>query len=179
MVYHPGVVRALVAALLFSVACSKPGDETAAKRSPMAPPPPATALPAELSIPVEVDGATAEPITGERLSSLEPDFADAERRAWRLTRLIPAYDRDGATIEAFNDSGVAIAMARPRSATEPQPVLFFTRRGDVVAAVVDPAEPFPYYHGQGGRLRRPGDPLPRISPVARLRVSGPAAAPAP
>jgi hypothetical protein len=40
----------------------------------------------------------------------------------------------------------------------------------VVVTVVLPENPFPDYHRQGGRLRRPGDLTPRISPVSRLRV---------
>jgi hypothetical protein len=61
-------------------------------------------------------------------------------------------------------------MQRPATADEPQPVLFFTRRGEVVATQVRPEDPFPQFHGQGGRLRRPGDTTPRISPVVALRV---------
>jgi hypothetical protein len=50
-------------------------------------------------------------------------------------------------------------------------VLFLTRRGEVMVAAVDPKDPFPRYHGQGGRLRRGGDPMPRVAPVARLAVT--------
>jgi hypothetical protein len=49
-------------------------------------------------------------------------------------------------------------------------VLYLTRRGEMAAAVIDSADPFPDYHGQGGRLRRPGDPLPRVLPVSELRI---------
>jgi hypothetical protein len=45
-----------------------------------------------------------------------------------------------------------------------------TRRGDIVALLVDPADPFPSYHGQGRRLGRPGDPMPRIAGVKKIRV---------
>ena len=44
------------------------------------------------------------------------------------------------------------------------------RRVGIQAQMVDPAQPLPGYHGQGVRLRRPGDPLPRIMPVVRVRV---------
>ena len=46
----------------------------------------------------------------------------------------------------------------------------------MVAAALRADDPFPDYHGQGGRLRRPGDPMPRLlSPLARLRVVMPGA----
>jgi hypothetical protein len=32
-------------------------------------------------------------------------------------------------------------------------------------------EPFPSYHGRGGRLHRPGDPLPRIGGVTKIKVT--------
>ena len=139
------------------------------KRAPIPPPPPAIELPAELSIPVEVDGAPAAPITDESLTGLKPDFADEERRAWRLSRILADY-REGAVVEAMGREGVSITMPRPASLEEPQPVLFFTRRGDVVATLVKPEDPFPRFHGQGGRLRRPGDLTPRVSPVIKFRV---------
>ena len=73
-------------------------------------------------------------------------------------------------MEAVGREGVAVAMARPATLEEPQPVLFFTRRGEVVATQVRPENPFPEFHGQGGRLRRPGDLTPRVSPVVKLRI---------
>lgn len=160
------------AALLLVIAlaaCSRASDESEAKRSPAPPPPPRVEIPTDLSIAVTVDGAAAAPITRARLAAIPPDYADEERRAWRLTRVIPELDRAGATVEARGE-GVAIRVARPATEAEPQPVLFFTRRGEVVVAVVDPADPFPRYHGQGGQLRRPGDPLPRLSPVTQLAI---------
>jgi hypothetical protein len=36
--------------------------------------------------------------------------------------------------------------------------------------MVAPGDPFPAYHGQGRRLSRPGDPLPRVGGVTRIRV---------
>jgi hypothetical protein len=178
-------VRARLAVLVVTLAlsaCSKAGEESQAKRTPVAPPPVNVEVPDELSIPVEVDGVAATPITRERLAALAPDFADDERRAWKLTRVLGAdFERPGAVIHALGPEGVAISMTRPEAEASPQPVLLLTRRGDVIAAVIDPANPFPVYHGHGGRLRRPGDPRPRLlTTVVSLRVeSGRAAAPAP
>ncbi len=157
--------------LLVAAACSKASDESSAKRSPSAPPPPAVEIPADLHIPVEVDGQPGEPINKARLSAARPDFSDGDRSAWKLTQLLGApFARDGAVVEALSSTGVSVALARPTSDKAPQPVLFLTRRGEVVVALVNPANPFPKYHGQGGRLRRPGDPRPRLSGISALHV---------
>lgn len=161
----------LSACLAAVLGCSNAAEESEAKRSPVAPPPPEIEIPEGLSIPVDVDGAPAQPITAATLEALEPDFLDEDRRAWRLTRLLgDSFAHPEAMVEAVGPEKVSITMRWPASDDEPQPVLFLTRRGDVVAAVVDPERPFPGYHGQGGRLKRPGDPRPRLAPVKRLRV---------
>lgn len=153
------------------LACSKAGDESAsAKRTPVPPPPKVVAVPGDLSIRVVIDGAPADPITAARLEGLSPDYVDDERRAWRLDKLLPMLSDPKVGIEALGELGVGVVLDRG-SAAGPMPVLFLTRRGDVVAALVHEDNPFPDYHGSGGRLRRPGDPLPRISPVHELRLS--------
>lgn len=168
----------MLALLLFSLACSKAGEEQeGTKRAPIPPPPQEPAeLPAELSIAVEVDGAPAEPVTQKTLAAHPPDFADEERRAWRLSRILPAYVT-GASVEAVGRDGVSMTMTRPATLEEPQPVLFVTRRGDIVATLLDPDNPFPDFHGQGGRLRRPGDLTTRVTPIVKLRVHSPGAPP--
>ncbi|MCE9579983.1 MAG: hypothetical protein K8W52_43100 [Deltaproteobacteria bacterium] len=153
-------------------ACSRAGDESQAKRAPIAPPPSTVALPADLRIAVQIDGVGAPELTASRLQAIHPDFADEEHQAWRLGTLVPAFERDGATIEARGPSGVSLRLDHPASAQAPQPVLFLTRRGDVAVSLVDPANPFPDYHGQGGRLKRGGDPMPKLSPVVALSVTG-------
>jgi len=160
----------VAAAAALAGACSKAGDESQARRAPIAPPPPTVHVPADLHIPVTVDGKEAAAITAASLQKLEPDFADEEHRAWRLVRLVPAFDRDGAVLEARGHAGVSLRLDRPASAEALQPVLFLTRRGDVIVSVLDPTNPFPGFHGQGGRLRRAGDPQPRIQPVTALEV---------
>jgi hypothetical protein len=166
--YTPGVRWLVVVAAV--AGCSRAGDESEARRSPAPPPPPQVEIPRDLQIPVWVDGGAGPPITRARLEAVAPDFADADRRAWRLSTVIPEFDRPGAVIEAVGRTGVSIRVRFPDTAAMPQPVLFFTRRGDVVVSVVDPANPFPGYHGQGGQLRRQGDPLPRLSPVVAIHV---------
>lgn len=164
--------RALVFVVLALVACSKASDESRTKRAPTAPPPPTVEIPASLKIEVTIDGAAAPAVDAARLLALPPDFADAERKAWRLTSLVPAFNAPGRTIEAVGPSGMTLKLDVPASAAAMAPVLFLTRRGDIVVTVLDPAQPFPDYHGQGGRLRRPGDQQPHLSPVTALRVAG-------
>lgn len=168
----------MVVGLLACSACSKAGEEQqGTKRAPIPPPPQQPAdLPADLSIAVEVDGAPADPVTQKMLAAHPPDFADEERRAWRLSRILPAYV-EGASVEAVGRDGVSMTMPRPPTLEEPQPVLFVTRRGDIVATVLDPDNPFPDFHGQGGRLRRPGDLTTRVTPIVKLRVRSPGAPP--
>ncbi|MCA9677229.1 MAG: hypothetical protein H6709_09000 [Kofleriaceae bacterium] len=167
-------VVVLIAAVA-AVGCSRAGEESEAKRAPKTPPPPAVEVPDDLQIAVTIDGRDAPPLTAARLRAVEPDFHDAERRAWRIVHLVPEADRAGAIIEARGPSGVSIKVPRPDDAQQPQPVLFLTRRGDVVVAVMDPANPFPAFHGQGGQLRRPGDATPRLSPVVALAIDHPVA----
>jgi hypothetical protein len=158
-----------VAAL--ALGCSKAGEESRTKRSPAAPPPASSEVPADLAIRVAVDGVAQPPIDAARLRAQPADFADTERRAWRLSSLVPAFDAPGRVIEAVGAGGMTLKFDRPATPAAPTPVLFLTRRGDVVVALVDPAQPFPDYHGQGGRLRRPGDAQPHLSPVTALLVT--------
>ena len=153
--------------------CSKPGDDSDAKRTPIPEPAPDVAIPGAWSVPLEVGKAEVRVLDAKALIGLKPDFADDERKAWRLDKLLSESEFPlGALIEAIGSDGVGIAMRRQKSPDAPVPVIVLTRRGDIVAAAIKASDPFPDYHGQGGRLKRPGDPLPRlISPLARLRVS--------
>jgi hypothetical protein len=158
----------VVAAL---VGCAKAGDESEVKRAPVAPPPDEVVVPADLRIDVFVDGAAVAPITAATLNAVKPDFVDAERRAWKLGSLLPSLAGAGASVEAVGRDGVGVRMPSAPTPGAAEPVLFLTRRGDVVAWAVTPDDPFPDFHGAGGRLGRPGDSRPRVSPVTALRVT--------
>ena len=160
-----------IAAALIAAACSRAEDSSSAKRSPRPPAPPRVEVPTELRIPVSIDGvAAAAAIDATLLGQLAPDFADEERRAWRLRRLVPALAAPTAAVEAVGAAGISVRFAGEVASEHLEPVLFLTRRGDVVVTMVDPARPFPAFHGQGGRLGRPGDPLPHLGRVSELRV---------
>ena len=169
--YFPVSRRLLLLLLVLATACSRASDETQAKKWADHPPtdmPP----PADLDIPVSVGGAAQSAITASTLTAHKPDFADEDRSAWLIGTLVPAAQKAGAVVEASSSSGVAVKFERP-SATGFEPVLFLTRRGEVLVSAVDPKDPFPRYHGHGGRLHRTGDSWPRVAPVARLEIIRP------
>jgi len=165
-------IAALVLAAVASLACTKASESTDGKRMPKPPPPQATAVPAAGStVNVEIDGAPAATIDAAKLASVPPDFKDEEHRAWKMTTLLgAAAARDGAVVAATGDKDVTILLRKPVGAKDPVPALIVNRRGELFASVLLPDEPFPAYHGQGGRLARPGDPLPRVGGVTKIRV---------
>jgi hypothetical protein len=166
-----------VALAVAACGCSKSSEVTDAKRSPKPPPAETVTIPAALHVDVEIDGAPAPAIDAARLTATKPDFSDEEHRAWRVATLLGATaTRPGVVVTALGDKGLSLEM-RPGSAPgEPAPALSLNRRGEVVAGLVAPDDPFPDFHGKGGRLNRPGDPLPRMSGPTKLRVFVPAAA---
>jgi hypothetical protein len=159
-----------VLAFATGVACSRASDEGDKRKWQEAPPPKEVSVPAGLAIGVEVDGRVLAPITSEVLTQTKPDFVDTEHRAWRITTLVPDASAKGTVVEASSPSGVAVKFTAP-TVDGLEPVLFLTRRGEVIVAALDPKDPFPRYHGQGSRLRRPGDTMPRVAPVAKLSMT--------
>jgi hypothetical protein len=126
-------------------------------------------VPGGLSIDVSVDGAAKPALTTETLKTVRPDFADPERRAWKITTLVPEAT-SGTTVEAAGPTGVTVKFAQP-TPDGLEPVLFLTRRGELIVAALDPKDPFPRFHGQGGRMHRAGDSMPRVTPVAKLAIT--------
>lgn len=172
---------AVLGVVALATACSKPSETTDAKRSPKPPPPPvasSVAIPGAVHLDVEIDGAPAAPIDGARLAASKPDFVDDDHRAWRIVTLVgPAASRPGAVVAAVGDKGLSLEMPAPAGPKDPVPALSLNRRGEVVVGLVAPDDPFPDYHGRGGRLSRPGDPLPHLAAPTKLRVYVAGAAP--
>ena len=158
--------------ILALTACSRASDQTEAKTLQDQAPPNKVDVPAGISIAVDIDGDAKPAITTDRLLATKPDFADAERRAWLIPTLVADAAPQGTVIEAFAPTGVSVKIAHPTSEGL-EPVLFLDRRGALVASVIDPKDPFPPYHGKGGRLHRAGDSMPRIAPVSKLSVTRP------
>jgi hypothetical protein len=154
-------------AVVLALGCQKASDANSAKQMPKLPPPPNAQ--AAVSVTVEVAGSPAPTIDAKRLSSVKADFEDSERRAWRLSTLLGPLD-DKSVVAVTGENDVTVQFRRAPNDKEPQPALLLTRRGELVALLVDPADPFPSYHGQGRRLHRPGDPMPRIAGVKKIRV---------
>ena len=160
----------LAGCLVATIGCRRSDDANATHEMPKLTPPPTVAI-APLRIEVEVDGKPAPAIDADKLRATKADFEDAEHRAWRLATLIgPAADRPGAVAEVSGEQGVGIVFHAAKSDGDPILVLTETRRGTIAAAVVDPANAFPPYHGQGRRMSRPGDPLPRVNHVTKIRA---------
>ncbi len=154
---------------VLGVGCSRASNEGEAKQWQEQPPPKDVNVPAGLSIGVTIGGAEHAPITSEMLTKTKPDFVDDERRAWRIQTIVPEAT-GGSTVEASSATGVSVKFAQP-TPEGLEPVLYLTRRGEVVVAAVDPKEPFPRYHGQGARLHRPGDTMPRVAQVTKLAIT--------
>jgi hypothetical protein len=162
-------VAALFVVALFG--CQDGTDIATAKRAPKPPPPEHPAIPAELAIAVEVDGAPRDAIGKAKLEATKPDFEDDERRVWKLTTLLGGVAaREGVVLAVSGREGPEVLLRVPTSDGEPQPAILVSRRGEVVATMVSPQAPFPEYHGRGGRLGRSGDPVPRIVGVRKIRV---------
>ena len=154
--------------------CQKASDATQAKRMPQPPPAPAHELsvPDGLRIELVVGGKPAPPIDAARLRATAPDFADSERRAWKLATLLgAAVVTPGTELVVSGAPNASLVLTQPASATEPQPALMLNRRGDVVATMLTPNAPFPSFHGAGGRLGRPGDTTPHLPGVVRIVVA--------
>ena len=162
------VVLAILA--MPALACSRASDEAPKKTWADKPPPKDMPPPADLNIEVTVDGAAVSPITAATLTGKKPDFEDAERTAWLIETLVPQAAQTHSIVKATSPSGMSIEIERPSPAGI-EPVLFLTRRGDVIVSTIDPKDPFPRYHGQGGRLHRAGDSNPRVNPVAKLAIT--------
>jgi len=163
-------MRTELLALLLAFGCSKT-EPNEGKRVPQAPPPPggASASPS-LSITVAVDGQPRAPITSATLMSIAPDWSDAQRKAWRIARLVNVEPSMRVTFAVTGARDVTIEMPAESSEHKLVPVLLLSQRGLVVAEFVDPAEPFPAFHGEGGRLGRPPDPTPRVQNVTKIEV---------
>ncbi|HLL23917.1 MAG TPA: hypothetical protein VK427_17385 [Kofleriaceae bacterium] len=158
-------------AVLVVVACGKTEPANEGKRLP-APPPAKRDLPADLQIDVVVDGVARPPITHETLTRVPPDFTDAQqRKAWRIARLVGAAETPE-TAFAITGTTNNITVEFPAMQTQNPlvPALSLSQRGQMIVEFVDPKDPFPRFHGEGGRLGRSPESEPRVSGVTRIEV---------
>lgn len=152
-------------------ACGKSEPANEGKRMP-APPPSKREIPADLNIVVVVDGEARPPITHAVLAAMPPDWSDKDmRKAWRVAKLVgvaEALDRSFAITGTTNN--ITVEFPAKSSANTLVPALALSQRGTVVVEFVDPADPFPRFHGEGGRLGRSPESEPRVAGVTRIEA---------
>ncbi|MEO8701702.1 MAG: hypothetical protein ABI867_16770 [Kofleriaceae bacterium] len=162
-------MRRWLVLLTLTAGCSKASTEAEVKQWPKDQPAKDVPIPATLSIEVSIDGKATPNITATTLVNAKPDFVDADHKAWRIATLLADASEPGA-VEATSPTGVSVKFKHPTT-DGLEPVLYLTRRGDVIVAALDPKDPFPRWHGEGGRLHRAGDSSPRVAPVAKLTIT--------
>lgn len=130
---------------------------------------------------IEVDIAgSVHVIDDAALRATEPDHRDQDRRAWRVEALLGGKAMPvPATLEAWGTDGqVARFEGGLRDARGREAVLARNRRGEIVLAYVAPGDPFPAFHGGGGKRGKPPHDAVIVRGVSRLRLT-PAPAPSP
>lgn len=162
--------RALVLVIALA-ACGKSEPANEGKRMP-APPPSKREIPADLSIAVTVDGEAKPPITAAVLAATPPEWTDKDqRKAWRVAKLVgvdEALDRSFAITGTANN--ITVEFPAKSAANALVPALALSQRGTMVVEFVDPADPFPRFHGEGGRLGRSPESEPRVAGVTRIEA---------
>lgn len=162
--------RAAWVLLAVAVACDT-GDPNEARRMPKPPPPAGSASVQIREVAVVIDGVAQPALDGAKLDATPPDFSSEDRRAWRFSTLLgPRVDEEGVVVAVTGEKEMVLELPRAKGPDAPIPVLVVSRRGEVMAAMIEADDPFPQYHGRGGRLGRRGDPLPRIAGVTKVDV---------
>ncbi|MFO0722629.1 MAG: hypothetical protein U1E65_02520 [Myxococcota bacterium] len=166
-------MRALTIALVFMVlsACTK-GEANDARLMPSPPPDPKATVPKDLAIPLFVGEAPAGTVDYAKLTATSPDYHDKDHLAWRIRTLVgPELSAKARFVTLVGNRAVRMSLPFPTPESPLEPVLMLTRRGQIAGGLLSPENPFPPYHGQGRRLARGGDPLPRIAgPIQRITV---------
>ncbi len=173
------IVLALALSTVSALSSCSRDQPNAGKRLPKLGAPP-VAADAALTIAVVVGGEPKASITAATLATTKPDWAEGPRRAWRFETLLgavgalaPAGLSAGTQISVTGTHGVTVDFALVTPASPLVPVIMYSQRGEVVAQFVDPADPFPAFHGEGGHLGRSPSPTPRVAGVSKLEARQP------
>jgi hypothetical protein len=167
----------VLAIAMLAFACSR-DQPNEGKRLPKLSNPPGDSA-KDIHIDVVVAGQAKAPITAALLNATKPDWADARRKAWRFSTLLTAAG--AANDAATNNSSVAVTGTKgvtvqfPATASDAAmvPVIVYSQRGEIVAQFVDPKDPFPAFHGEGGHLGRSPNPMPRVADVSKIEIAVP------
>lgn len=163
--------------LLGSTACGDLEQPSQVLLIPNVPPPPdLPPVPPTLAVRMVIDGVEVTPLSGGQLEGTSADYVSERpaRKGWNLGSVVALPDgpfeliidgKDGISLQ-FEFTGPEVTVGG-----EVVPTLLWRRRGDLVAATLNPDNPFEGYHLQGQRTRRIGDPLPRLIGVSRIRIN--------
>jgi hypothetical protein len=162
----------LMLVLALCAACGKSEPSNEGKRMPAPPPPVKAEIPANLSIAVTIDGTAKAPITKDTLTTMPPDWSDPQqRRAWKISRLVGVEDSPQISFAVTGtSSNITIELPAVQTENPLVPCLVVSQRGTIVAEYVDPKDPFPRFHGEGGRLGRSPESEPRVNAVTKIEV---------
>ena len=103
---------------------------------------------------------------GETLRATQPDFRTTSARPWQIPTLVAEAAPRHASRHHRRRRHREVRAPDPEGL---EPVLFLTRRGEVIVAAVDPKDPFPPLSRAGRPLHRAGDQMPRVAPVSQAR----------
>ena len=157
--------------LMFAVACGKSEPTNEGKRMP-APPPTKREIPTDLKITIVVDGVEKPSLTFATLTAMAPDWTDKDlRKAWRVSKLTGVEETADRSFAITGTSqNITIEFPAKQAQNALVPALALSQRGTMVVELVDPADPFPRFHGEGGRLGRSPESEPRVAGVTKIEA---------
>src|SRR5258706_13277899 len=105
MSHRRSAMAMMIALIIAAVGCSKASNEGEAKQWPdPLPQQKGVPIPDKVDIAVTLDGTAMPAITTATLRAAKPDFADDERKAWRIPSLVAGIGPG--TVEAVSTGGV-------------------------------------------------------------------------
>jgi hypothetical protein len=157
--------------LMFAAACGNSEPANEGKRMP-APPPTKREIPADLKITIVVDGVEKPALTFATLTAIPPDWTDKDlRKAWRVSKLTGVEETpDRSFAITGTTQNITIEFPAKQAQNTLVPALSLSQRGTMVVELVDPSDPFPRFHGEGGRLGRSPESEPRVAGVTKIEA---------
>ncbi|HJZ83946.1 MAG TPA: hypothetical protein VKN99_02195 [Polyangia bacterium] len=129
-------------------------------------------IPADLRIPVEVDGRAVAPIDAATLHARAPDWAEGGRRAWRLQTLLgSALARPGCVLEVEDLQGITSRFVAPAAKGEGREVvLMLNQHGEMLVGPIQPRDRARAFHGRGDNGGPAADLTRPLKGIRALRV---------